>query len=215
MAADCEIAGCGIQAVARCINPACEVSGGAAYCISHGPLPAGWCALCRARQAVAKEAAAQAIQDVRERVVDLARALVAAGVRPPDRYSSGRRTVKSLFGRLKEVADPSRDLYGWYVGEYYWQTSKESSAWDTGNKIRRMRTFITTEGAPIADGWRQVGTAYLYTESDADGFGGSYGGFDSLALAVGRPGRIPTTLDVWKEILERMEAIARSSGVEL
>ncbi|MGN9920299.1 hypothetical protein [Micromonospora palomenae] len=116
-------------------------------------------------------------------------------------------TQKTLFGRLKDVRDTSRDLFGWYVGDYLWVFPNRGTARSTGDSIGSLRTVVTAQGdvLPVGHG-PEAKDCRLYTK-------GLPLGFSALSSPVRE--EPPDVVDLWQEIIERLQAVARSSGVAL
>ncbi|SDZ04246.1 hypothetical protein SAMN05444365_1059 [Micromonospora pattaloongensis] len=158
MAVECEVYDCGIDAIGRCCNGAnCEVSGGAAYCTSHGY--GGQCRLCLDAWPRHQEEYRAAVDAARERLTRIAAALTDAGVTPV-RYPSGRtrqRKVRVGLLRLEThwVSEPDPDAMrsGWLLGTYRWSkwvTDKYGEGgwhWD-----RDYPTYLNTDGTLAAEG---------------------------------------------------------------
>ncbi|WP_346535566.1 hypothetical protein [Micromonospora sp. DPT] len=130
-----------------------------------------------------------------------------AGVRRTERYFPPIKTQKTLFGRLKDVRDPSRDLFGWYVGDYLWAFPNPGTAWSTGDSTGSLRTVVTAQGdvLPVGHG-PEARECRLYIK-------GLSLGFSALTSTVRE--EPPYLVDLLQEIIERLTAVARSSGVTI
>ncbi|WP_406081258.1 hypothetical protein [Micromonospora sp. NBC_00858] len=135
----------------------------------------------------------------------IASELNAAGVRRNERYFAPMTTQKTLFGRLKDVRDPARDLFGWYVGDYLWVFPNRETSWSIGKSIGRLRTVVCLRGdvLPVGHG-PEAKDCSLYAK-------GLYLGFSAFATSEEEPDPV----DLWQQIIDRLHAVARSSGVTL
>jgi hypothetical protein len=152
MAADCEVNCCAVLTVDRCAECRC------AMCTSHrevsvqgGPV-ANQCVACsrgaaeiEAQAEVARQKAeyAERVRRAYEDVKSVAHQLEQAGIRG-EKAEYARRLRRTWRGD-RYIHDPDRDVYGWFVGEYWWSVQK--AGYPCG--AEQVRTYVTRGGRLI------------------------------------------------------------------
>lgn len=152
MAADGEVNSCAVLTVDRCAE--C----GRAMCTSHravrvqgGPVADRHVARCRraeeieARAEVARQKAEypERVRRAYEDVKSVARQLEQAGIR--GEKAAHARRLRRTWRWDRYIQDPDRDVYGWFVGEYWWSVQKAGYPCGAG----RVRTYVTRGGRLI------------------------------------------------------------------
>jgi hypothetical protein len=136
MAADSEANRCAVLTVDRCAE--C----GRAMCTSHRAMRAP---VAEAQAEVARQKAeyAERVRRAYEDVKSIARQLEQAGIRG-EKAAHARRLRRTWRGD-RYIHDPDRDVYGWFVGEYWWSVQKADYPCGAG----RVRTYVTRGGRLI------------------------------------------------------------------
>ena len=212
MPADCEVNGCGVLAIGRCVE--C----GQAMCASHrargegGPIT-NLCSECERKRTQRWLEELQGVREsddprvrremrAQEQIKRVAHRLAEAGFGPDSRANEGRRlsqgVARRLLGRAREVRDPDSDRYGWYVGEYGWEVPDSTGVRSWAIK----RTFVNEDGLLMMEGGHTWGENGYYIpfkpapyKNRADSFNGEY--------------------ELWEEIASKMVDLARQRGLEI
>lgn len=136
MAADSEVNRWAVLTVDRCAE--C----GRAMCTSHRAMRAP-VAEAQAEVTRQKLEYAERVRRAYEDVKSIARQLEQAGIRG-EKAAHARRLRRTWRGD-RYIHDPDRDVYGWFVGEYWWSVQKA----DYPCGAERVRTYVTRGGRLI------------------------------------------------------------------
>ena len=152
MAVDREVNCCAVLAVGRCAECRHVVcSSHRAVSVQGGPV-ADQCVACNqraeeieAQAEVARQKAeyAERVRRAYEDVKSVARQLEQAGIRG-EKAEHARRLRRTWRGD-RYIHDPDRDLYGWFVGEYWWSVQKAGYPYGA----EQVRTYVTRGGRLI------------------------------------------------------------------